>query len=338
MSSGRRAVRCVVVLCMIEPALAFDGSGVCLEYPNRLGVVQGTGELPIAMPTVLRTGECLYEMWFNSHSPPGYGAILHATSADGIIWSNEAVALTATPGAWDDIHVYNAAVIKDGGTYKMWYTGYGGQSNQIGYATSTDGVNWAKDSGNPVVTLGSWDSQVVRVGSVIYDVVEEVYKMWYSGGSGWFHPLQVGYASSPDGITWTKHPSPVFVYGSTVEWVHNHVSVIAIETGYEMYFSSSAGDIRLATSADGLNWALSECAPVVEPSVTGWDTPIVADACVLYVDGIRKLWYRGGDGTATGIGFSLPAPAHLAGDTNGDCDVDVVDFLMVLGQWGLRCP
>ena len=37
---------------------------------------------------------------------------------------------------WDDAHVLEPTVIKDGSTYKMWYSGHEGTEQRIGYATS----------------------------------------------------------------------------------------------------------------------------------------------------------------------------------------------------------
>src|SRR5262245_44840314 len=130
--------------------------------------------------------------------------------------------------------------------------------------------------------------------------------MWYTGGNDWYHTLQVGYATSPDGLTWSKHVGPVFSSGEVVQWIDNHVNVISIDREYEMYYSSSTNDIRLATSADGVNWSTSDaCAIVAQPAVQGWDGLKVTEASVLYANGVRRLWYRGGYGIPTGIGFSL---------------------------------
>ena len=80
----------------------------------------------------------------------------------------------------------------------MWYTGYSSSADiaQIGYATSTDGINWTKDSNNPVLSVGasgSWDSDLVANPAVIKD--GSVYKMWYeaSDAGKW---LRIGYATS----------------------------------------------------------------------------------------------------------------------------------------------
>src|SRR4051794_19369095 len=53
---------------------------------------------------------------------------------------------------WDDGIILGHSVIKSGSTYRMWYAGGHSIENatSIGYATSNDGINWTRYSGNPV--------------------------------------------------------------------------------------------------------------------------------------------------------------------------------------------
>ncbi len=308
--------------------------------------------VPVGTPNVIQDGGG-YSMWFDTHFVPGRAGLFHATSVDGVMWTSLQPSLLPGSAGWEAIHVYNSAVIKEGPLYKMWYTGYGGSNNRIGYATSTDGINWTKYAGNPVVQLGAWDSRVVRVGSVLLDASADLYKMWYTGGSGWFHALQVGYATSPDGITWTKHPLPVFTFGPTTEWITNHVNVVRRDSLYEMHFSSSTRDIRRATSVDGINWTLDACGAAVEPTTASWDSVFVGGASVLLEGGARKIWYDGGDGIRSGIGFAqsgIPTcgdgiidPGEECDDSNaidGDgcsstCRVEGPETVPTVSGWGL---
>ena len=96
----------------------------------------------------------------------------------------------------------------------MWYQTHTDALSDIGYATSTDGISWTKQPGNPVLSAGpegAWDGEKVADPNVLFDGT--TYHMWYAGndGSGW----QIGYATSTDGVTWTKSPSnPVLTTGS----------------------------------------------------------------------------------------------------------------------------
>jgi sucrose-6-phosphate hydrolase SacC (GH32 family) len=116
--------------------------------------------------------------------------------------------------------VQSPSVILDGSTYKMWYTGTdttGTGFSQIGYATSLDGITWTKYNGNPVldVTASDWDSNRVGGEEVIKDGA--TYKMWYTGSNA-SNIGRIGYATSPDGITWTKYVSNPVLNGAPSSW------------------------------------------------------------------------------------------------------------------------
>ena len=75
-------------------------------------------------------------------------------------------------GEWDDRQVWSPAVIKDGDTLRMYYTGgnetlWEDPTTKIGYAWSLDGIEWSKQDENPVLSAtlpweGDWvDNPVV---------------------------------------------------------------------------------------------------------------------------------------------------------------------------------
>src|SRR6516162_3027173 len=50
-------------------------------------------------------------------------------------------------GKWDERIRERGWIMRDGGSYKMWYTGYTGKPDEIlklGYATSPDGIAWKR--------------------------------------------------------------------------------------------------------------------------------------------------------------------------------------------------
>ena len=75
------------------------------------------------------------------------------------------------------------AVVFDGSTYHMWFTGETETSFAgIGHATSTDGLDWVMDPANPVITIGAegdWDDEYMLAGAVIHD--GSTFQMWYTG-------------------------------------------------------------------------------------------------------------------------------------------------------------
>ena len=77
-------------------------------------------------------------------------------------------------------------------------------------------TNWVKYDGNPVLSPGapgSWDNYGVFWPTVIFDGTQ--YQMWYSGRTDG-SVGHIGYATSPDGLTWMKHPNPVLETGPSI--------------------------------------------------------------------------------------------------------------------------
>ncbi|MBU0763281.1 MAG: hypothetical protein KJ607_00435 [Bacteroidetes bacterium] len=143
-----------------------------------------------------------------------------ATSPDGINWTRPVAGPVFEKGdsaEWDGKWIESPAVLYDeaSATYMMWYTGMGWNwLASIGLATSPDGITWTRYPGNPVIEPGppgSYDDMWAAVPAVIK--TGDLYEMWYCGfpSQGGFDSLRIGYATSPDGISWTKHPdNPVY--------------------------------------------------------------------------------------------------------------------------------
>lgn len=218
------------------------------------------------------------------------------------------VVKTATPvllvgpsNSWDSTDVLDPVVIKQGGTYKMWFAGYDGTTYQIGYASSADGVLWSKYGGNPVVTPSGagWDGASVLAPTVLYE--SGVYKMWYTGvdSSGL---TRIGYATSPDGFVWTKNVDPVLDLGSSGSWEGNDVtgpSVVNEGGTYHMWYAGNDGaTLRLghATSSDGLTWTKDPADPVLDINAAfpgAWDwTQVYGPSVVAHANGY-EMWYSG---------------------------------------------
>ncbi len=123
-------------------------------------------------------------------------------------------------GAWDSKVASPRAVIKDGGTYKMWYVGKDGTNLAVGYATSTNGINWTKYSGNPIFSgrAGTWEEAITNC-RVRY--AGGRYIMVYSAGRlpAVQQGIKLGTAVSSDGINWTRGaPTPPPWTQTDVPW------------------------------------------------------------------------------------------------------------------------
>ncbi|MBI2438413.1 MAG: hypothetical protein HYV36_06335 [Lentisphaerae bacterium] len=231
-------------------------------------------------PTVIKDG-ATYKMWYSGLPAVGAWRIYYATSSNGLTWAkyNNVVPANSdttstdgriplgTAGKGDSGYVYTTAVIKDGATYKMWYSGNDGTNLRIYYATSSNGLNWTKytnavpansdttstDGRIPLGTAGKGDQTHAYAPTLIKDGA--TYKMWYSGQDG--ANYRIYYATSPDGLTWTK-------YNNTTSSASDAVS--------------TDGRIPLGTSGKG--------------DATGALVPTVIKEGNTY-----KMWYGGYDGT-----------------------------------------
>jgi predicted GH43/DUF377 family glycosyl hydrolase len=110
-------------------------------------------------------------------------------------------------GQWDSWAVMSMTVVRVGETFHLYYEGglTGCGDLQIGHATSTDGLDWVKDPGNPVLRPGKnrdWDDGATWDPFVIYE--DGLFKMWYGGERIGHRDFQCGYAVSKDGTHFTK--------------------------------------------------------------------------------------------------------------------------------------
>ena len=66
-------------------------------------------------------------------------------------------------------------------------------------------------SAQPVLSAAlPWEKVAVMCPHVLWDPSAKLFKMWYSGGED-YEPDAIGYATSPDGLAWSKSPAnPVF--------------------------------------------------------------------------------------------------------------------------------
>ena len=210
------------------------------------------------------------------------------------------VLVVGTAGSWDDDAVRGPAVLKEGNSYKMWYTGDDGANPfRIGLATSTDGTTWTKAAANPVLSPSqAWEVKGIRAGSVISDC--GLYKMWYTGldSSG---DSRIGYATSLDRVNWTKYKNnPVLYTGNSGTWEDKDVerpTVFKEGSTYHLWYTGNDGmTLRIghATSSDGINWTKDLANPVLDIGSPGaWDWLNVYGPSVVKVGAEYKLWYSG---------------------------------------------
>jgi len=299
---------------------------VCTLFPNDAhaqwvkyegGPVLGGGDLGTIFDIfVLKDGE-LYVM-YASWRPQRSVAV--STSSDGINWTTPEIVLSPNDATeWEDDINRPSVLIKDG-IYHLWYTGqYKGKNSWIGYATSTDGKNFVRQSEQPVVSpTEPWEKAAVMCPHVIWDEQEKIYKMWYSGGEQ-YEPDAIGYATSQDGLTWDKRVQPIFSADSTREFEKYKVTacqVVKRENDYLMFYIGfldvNTAQIGMAKSKNGIDhWERYSGNPIISPTPGGWD----ADACykpfAIQEENRWMLWYNGRNSSLEQIGLAIHQGADL---------------------------
>jgi len=174
---------------------------------------------------LLRDG--LYHMWYTGQylagEANGTSHIFYATSSNGVDFKRfqdtpvlypceewEKSALMCPNVIWDD----------DAQMYRMWYSG-GEQyePNAIGYAFSRDGINWTKNSSNPIFSSDkstAWEQH--KVAACHVTKTDDRYLMFYVGFYNEDY-AQIGIARSADGISkWQRHPLNPIIAPSPGNW------------------------------------------------------------------------------------------------------------------------
>jgi predicted GH43/DUF377 family glycosyl hydrolase len=205
---------------------------------------------------------------------------------------------------WED-DLNRNTVVKVGNTYHMWYVGQARGYSSIGYATSPDGYTFERQNGGMPVLIPEryWENRTVMCPHVLWDDINKVFRMWYSGGET-YEPNAIGYATSTDGINWAKHPAnPIFVPNPQNPYEQERVAacqVMPVEDGYLMFYIGfediDTARICLAKSPDGITrWKRSSHNPIVAPSEGMWDAHATYKPFVLYDRGTDKwtLYYNG---------------------------------------------
>ena len=239
----------------------------------------------VAVPCLKRVDGRLY-MWYQCRVAEEIGL---AISDDGLLWtraSEKPILPHGVPGEWDSGSAAAPNVLIDEDGMHMWYDGNAAEndgvalgSHQIGLAHSQDGVNWVKDSANPVFKLGVHPAidDLAIGGSHTLRYRGLTYFYYDRRGSTARKPFyEVGLAISNDGRNWNRLLRPALAVSASSGF--DDVSVddahVMARDGYLVMFYEGARavskkhpspypfpypfagkSIGVAFSLDGVNWA-----------------------------------------------------------------------------------
>ena len=95
----------------------------------------------------------------------------------------------------------------------------------------------------------TWDKLIRERGFILFE--DGLYRMWYTGyNESIIETKYLGYATSPDGISWTRYEkNPVF----NQKWTED-MFVLRVENKYYMYAEGLNDVAHLLISDDGISW------------------------------------------------------------------------------------
>jgi predicted GH43/DUF377 family glycosyl hydrolase len=302
----------VAALCFAEPPASTASA------PARSGWVKSDAN-PVLGGTlgtcfdvsVLKEGE-VYRMWF-SWRPKKSIALVEGS--DGVHWSEPQIVLGPTATGWED-EINRPGMLKRGDTYHLFYTGQAREHSWIGHATSSDGKTWTRATQTPVLSPDQpWEKVAVMCSDVMWDDAAQQFRMWYSGGEQ-YEPDAIGYATSPDGNTWTKFAAnPIFKADPKNAWEQHKVTACQVVRHGDWYYMFYIGfldlhraQIGIARSRDGIGgWERHPANPIISPTAGAWDSEACYKPAVIFEPGKKRwlLWYNGRRGSLEQIGIAI---------------------------------
>ncbi len=167
---------------------------------------------------------------------------------------------------------------------------------------------------NPIFNgAQTWNDLAVINPTVLY--VDGLYKMWF-GGRNVGLQIQIGYATSEDGINWDELSEPVLTVGSPGDFDSQDLKALSVlhdDDEYKMYYtatnSSGMPRLGLATSPDGITWTKYAQNPILDLGEPGsWNEARAHNASVLKQDGVYYMWFSGRNNNFDiGIGLAYSA-------------------------------
>ncbi len=292
--------------CNDQWNFAIPGLGYCPEYPY-LEFDPPDGWL--AADFALIQVDQLYHLFyikgpFWQKNPDTDGKSFgHATSGDGLTWTNLADAFAVDPDSdWDDAHIWSPCIIRNpqNNRYTMFYTGvtYGpdGHEERIGMATSSNLKHWIREPLNECEGLdsagclwepdfdwnawsepGPWTKQC-RDPFVYWDEPAQCWYMTYSTVPAPFdYSMVLGLAKSDDLIHWTDLGPIMCTHGPLVE----SPTMIRVDGLVHLFWTSlSNGGVRHVSTTD--------------PESGAWSTPVWLPGSVENYQVASELLSQGG--------------------------------------------
>ncbi len=284
-----RSAAGVETVSLAQPRL--DPPPNSLAWPDRPNSPAGSGQWDseeIYAPAVLSDGG-QFEMWYTGYGNAGSSGVGLATSPNGIDWAK---------ASQNPLLTGNEVMVLKEADYKMWFSS---EDSHIYRATSSDGLTWTVNPTVPVFSPtfqnGTFDRDYAGDPFIVQDI-SGTYWMFYEAANWDWDLVQIGVATSTNGIDWTRvQTTPVLTPGSPGDWDEKWVldpMVLLDGGGFKLWYSALDNGwtrrIGYVTSTNGLDWTKHPNNPVFEGVPGEWDEGRAAHPFIYY-DGNYHMWY-----------------------------------------------
>jgi beta-1,2-mannobiose phosphorylase / 1,2-beta-oligomannan phosphorylase len=313
----------LLLFVVVIPAILVSSGNAQLSWFKSTAnpVVQPSGDVEAfdqyytLNPVVIK--EDRYRMWYTGFNEVrSVFSIGYAESDDGITWARRSpvpVVDVIEGSRYEGSYLRSSCVVKTDSGYRMYYQAITNNVGVICTAFSRDGFAWQHDTLKYMLPGASeaWDGISIGVPYVICFGAND-YRMWYAG-SGLAGTVSIGYATSRDGVSWTRYSqNPVLKANPLQRWEGTHVStprVIFREGAYHMFYvgvnEAGAQSIGYATSQDGVTWTRRSSSPILAPEYNSlWEWSTLGDHSVIFDNNYYRLWYCA-RGTYWRIGYAI---------------------------------
>ena len=242
------------------------------------------------------------------------------------VWRDPILPL-GEPGSFDDRGLMPSSLVERDGKIYLFYIGWNVRDtvpyhNSVGLAFSEDkGRTFQKVFSGPV--MDRTPTEPFFCGTSCVRIENGIWRNWYLSCTDWIvtsngvEPrYHIKYAESQDGVTWRRHGTVAIDYASEDEGGIVRASVVLDGCLYRMWYCyrkvsgyrehpDRSYKIGYAESADGLSWKRMDTGPVLDRSLSGWDSQMLAYPEVVDTPANRYMFYNGNGFGATGFGYAV---------------------------------
>ncbi len=236
--------------------------------------------------------------------PTGVGLQLRESFLNWTEFSGNPVIVPAS-GTWHHNGILTGSAVNVGTDIWMYVSGIDSSGRMhIGRMVSGNGgQTWIIDA-QPLLnsTASTWDRGYLGIPSVIREA-NGTFAMWYMGAVT-VDQFDIGFATSADGITWTKHASNPVLTQSSSGWDNYNVGwpvVVKVGSTYSLFFggrttTDARKNIGYATSSDGFSWTKYTGNPVIDRSAISAGSYDMVAAHVVFDNGLYYMYWTCGSG------------------------------------------